>query len=178
MRVAYRAQICWLAVRQPRKAGVGTKTSVRWAGMLGGGRGGPGAPGTVRSVGWTYAEAVTHPNHSPTVHGRPADAAQNSRVLAIVGFIFAFFAVLNIAGLVLCIIALVRSRRAGRRDGLALAGVIIAGIGVLITIIVVGVAAGALIDAAQTCARLGEGVHTIGTATYTCTPTSFYVSTG
>ena len=32
-----------------------------------------------------------------------------------------------------------------------------------------------LIDASQTCARLGDGVHELDGATYTCTPTSFSV---
>ncbi|MDQ7877438.1 hypothetical protein Q9R08_05550 [Microbacterium sp. QXD-8] len=98
------------------------------------------------------------------------------RVFGIVGFVLSLFAILNFAGLVISIIALVRSRRAGFRNRFALAGVVVAGLGVLLTLVIVAVAGGALVDAAQTCARLGDGVHTIGNATYSCAPGSFYVS--
>jgi hypothetical protein len=98
------------------------------------------------------------------------------RVFGIVGFILSLFAILNFAGLVVSIIALIRSKRAGFRNRFALAGVVIAGLGVLVSLIIVAIAAGALVDAAQTCARLGDGVHTIGNATYSCAPGSFYVT--
>lgn len=54
----------------------------------------------------------------------------------------------------------------------------IASVGVLITVILIAAAVGALVDAAQTCARLGNGVHTVGNATYSCAPGSFYVTYG
>lgn len=98
------------------------------------------------------------------------------RVFGIVGFVLSLFAILNFAGLIISIVALIRSKRAGFRNRFALAGVVIAGIGVLATLIIVAIAAGALVDAAQTCARLGDGVHVIGNATYSCAPGSFYVS--
>lgn len=97
------------------------------------------------------------------------------RSFGIIGFVLAFFAVLNIAGLIISIIALVRSKRAGYRNRFALAGVVIAGLGVLTTLVIVAFVGSTLIDAAQTCARLGDGVHLVGTATYTCAPGSFYV---
>lgn len=95
------------------------------------------------------------------------------KVLGIVGFALSFFVLLNVAGLIISIIASVRSKRAGFTNGFAIAGVIIAGLGVALTITVILLVAPAFIDAAQTCARLGEGVHTLGKTTYTCTPTSF-----
>jgi hypothetical protein len=98
------------------------------------------------------------------------------RTFGVVGFVLALFAVLNIAGLVISIIAFVRSKRAGFRNGFALAGVVIAGLGVLVTILIVALVIGTLIDASQTCAQLGDGVHVIGSATYTCAPGSFYVT--
>lgn len=100
------------------------------------------------------------------------------RVFGIVGFVLSLIALLNIAGLIISIIAWVRSRRAGFRNRFALLGTAIGSIGVLATVVIGGVAASALVDAAQTCARLGTGVHVIGSSTYTCTPTSFYVSVG
>ncbi|WP_426321616.1 DUF4190 domain-containing protein [Microbacterium sp. E-13] len=98
------------------------------------------------------------------------------RVFGILGFVLSLIAIMNIAGLIISIIALVRSRGAGFRNRFALAGTVIGSIGVLVTALAGGVAFTALVDAAQTCARLGTGVHVMGSSTYTCTPTSFYVS--
>jgi len=108
----------------------------------------------------------------------PAVAPDAYRTFGIVGFVLSFFVVLNVAGLVISIIALVGSRRNGHRNGLALAGVVIAGIGVAVALVILFVIGATLVDAAQTCARLGEGVHTVGPATYTCGPGSFYVRYG
>ncbi|MDM7888794.1 DUF4190 domain-containing protein [Curtobacterium sp. RHCJP20] len=75
---------------------------------------------------------------------QPAPATERYNVLAIVGFILAF--VVNIAGLVVSIIALSQVKRTGERGrGLALAGVIISAISLLfsiISIVVVIAAAG------------------------------------
>ncbi|WP_148060040.1 hypothetical protein [Rathayibacter sp. PhB152] len=96
--------------------------------------------------------------------------------MTIVGFVLAFIGFLNVAGLILSLIALNRSRRAGQRNGLALAGVIIAAVGVAFIAVLLAVLVPILVDAAQTCSRLGEGVHVVGGSTYTCTGTSFSVS--
>lgn len=106
----------------------------------------------------------------------PESSRDPFHVLGIIGFVLSFLAIVNIAGLTISIIALVRSKRAGFRNRFALAGTVISSIGVIITILVTSFAVSALVGAAQTCARLGDGVHTIGSSTYTCTPTSFYVS--
>ncbi|MBM7471901.1 DUF4190 domain-containing protein [Subtercola frigoramans] len=118
---------------------------------------------------------------TPTGEAIPSQAfsaaPQNpGRVLGIVGFVLSFFFFLNIAGLVLSIIGLVKSRRARLRNGLAVAGIIIASVGIIITIVVGGFTVPLLVDAGQTCTRLGTGVHHVGNATYTCTPTSFRVT--
>ncbi|MGN8050866.1 DUF4190 domain-containing protein [Curtobacterium sp. 22159] len=94
---------------------------------------------------------VTPPSHQPQ---QPAPAApyaqqpadQRFSVLAIVGFVLAF--VVNIAGLVVSIIALVQVRKTGERGrGLALAGIIISALslilGVVSIIILVAAAANA-----------------------------------
>ena len=118
---------------------------------------------------------------SSTPVGPPPPALQQpapvvpGRTLGIVGFALSFFAVLNLAGLVLFIIALVRSKRAGSGNGFALAGIIIASIGIAIAVLIAALTIPMLVDAALTCQRLGEGVHQVGNATYTCTPTSFRV---
>ena len=97
------------------------------------------------------------------------------RTLGIVGFALSFFAFVNLVALVLSIVALVTSKRAGHRNGFAVAGVVIAGVGVALTLLILAMIVPTLVDAAQTCARLGDGVHEIGSSTYTCTPTSFHV---
>lgn len=99
-------------------------------------------------------------------------------VLGIVGFALTLIALLNIVGLVLSIIAFVKSKRAGFTNGFALAGLIIGGLGVLFLVVFAAVAVPALVDAAQTCARLGDGVHELDGATYTCTPNGFNVQRG
>lgn len=100
---------------------------------------------------------------------------RSNRVVTIVGFVLAFIGFLNVAGLILSLLALIRSRRAGRKNGLALAGVIIAAVGVAFIAVLLIVLVPVLVDAAQTCSRLGEGVHVVGGSTYTCTGTSFSV---
>ncbi|MGJ4844139.1 DUF4190 domain-containing protein [Leifsonia sp. Le1] len=117
------------------------------------------------------AERLSFPPPAPP---RPLDPG---RGLGIAGFVLSFFFLLNIVGLVLSIVGLVQSRRAGNRNGLAVAGIIIAAVGIAVTGLIVALVVPAFVDAAQTCARLGDGVHVVGNATYTCTPTSFYVST-
>ena len=107
----------------------------------------------------------------------PSTIAAPGRVLGIVGFVLSFFFLLDVAGLILCIIALVQARRAGQMNGLAVAGIVVSSVGIIVSAIVVIVGVSALIDAAQTCARLGDGVHVVGSSTYTCTPTSFNVRT-
>ncbi|MFJ7289549.1 DUF4190 domain-containing protein [Curtobacterium sp. AB451] len=64
----------------------------------------------------------------------PAPASDRYSVLAIVGFILAF--VVNIAGLVVSIIALTQIKKTGERGrGLALAGVIISALSIVFGII-------------------------------------------
>ena len=113
----------------------------------------------------------------PTIASSFSARPNPGRTLSIVGFALSFLFPLNIAGLVLSIVALVMSRRAGQKNGLALAGVIIASIGILVAILISVIVAPFFIDAAQTCAQLGNGVHVVGNSTYSCTPVSFSVTT-
>lgn len=124
-----------------------------------------------------FTASIPSPPHT-TLPPAPDASRDPYRVFGIVGFVLSLFAILNMAGLIISIIAWVRSRRAGFKNRFAVAGTVIGSIGVLVTVVIAGVAGSALVDAAQTCARLGTGVHVIGSSTYTCTPTSFYVSVG
>ncbi len=119
---------------------------------------------------------VAGPPAPPTTgHWVPYDPG---RTLGIVGFALSFIFPINIAGLILSIVGMVKSRRAGVSNGFALAGIIISAVGILISAVVITLIATTLIGAAVTCAQLGTGVHVVGNATYTCTPTSFYVRYG
>ncbi|MEO7005537.1 MAG: DUF4190 domain-containing protein [Terrimesophilobacter sp.] len=75
------------------------------------------------------------------------------KTLGIVGLILAF--VFTLAGLICSIIALTQSRRAGYKNGIALAGVIVSGafivIGILIAIVVVMVVVSACTSGAAVC---------------------------
>jgi hypothetical protein len=67
---------------------------------------------------------------------QPAPVAQKTNVLAIVGFILAFF--VSVAGIIVSAIALGQIKKTGEGGrGLAIAGVIIGIVGVIITIIYV-----------------------------------------
>ena len=112
--------------------------------------------------------------------GAPAAAAPGNPyvTLGVIGFALSLLGPLSIAGLVVSIVALVKSKRRGFGNGFALAGIIIAGVGLLVAAVVIALAVPALVDAAQTCARLGDGVHQLGDATYTCAPGSFRVHHG
>lgn len=111
-----------------------------------------------------------------------APEANRYRTMSIVGFILTLFAFVNIAGLVVSLIALIRSRRAGAPNAFALAGVWIGAAGVLLTIVIAAIAVPVFgpifVDAAETCGRLGIGVHQVGDLTYSCGYGSFQVSRG
>lgn len=108
----------------------------------------------------------------------PVPAADRpGRTLGIVGFVLSFVWFVDVAGLIISIIALVKSKRAGQKNGFALAGIIISIGGILVCAGIIALIAPPLIHAGQECARLGVGTHVIGNSTYTCTPTSFNVST-
>src|SRR4051812_21569235 len=79
--------------------------------------------------------------------GQVAVPEDPHRGLGIVGFALSFFVVLNFAGLIVSIVAVVRSKRAGFVNGFAVAGFIIAAVGVLFTLLVVALIAPPLIDA-------------------------------
>lgn len=93
------------------------------------------------------------------------------KTLGIIGLVLAFVA--NIVGLIVSIVALKKSKNAGFKNGPALAGIIIASISVVVTVIVIivtislGVAAAGMITDA--CAGFASGeVITDGVTTITC----------
>ena len=73
----------------------------------------------------------------------PTDADYPGRALGIVGLVLAFF--LNVVGLIVSIVAYSQSRKAGRSNGFAVAGIVVAVleilIGAVIGIALIGTAA-------------------------------------
>lgn len=86
--------------------------------------------------------------------------------MSIIGFVLAFM--IPLAGIVVSIIALVQSRKTGDRKGFAVAGVIVSVFGLLFIIACLAVLLPFAFHLIGTCAELGQGVHQIGAATYTC----------
>ncbi|NYF16464.1 hypothetical protein HDC37_001278 [Microbacterium sp. AK009] len=105
----------------------------------------------------------------PAYNAQPAPGAPvPGKTLGIVAFVLSFFA--QLIALILGIVALVQSRKAGVKNGWALAAIIISAVLMVIGIIViilVAVAIGGSLAAA--CAELGPGVHPLeGGGTITC----------
>ncbi|GAA1692454.1 hypothetical protein GCM10009808_06970 [Microbacterium sediminicola] len=107
----------------------------------------------------------------------PATSADPHRAIGIVGFVLSFVAVLNLVGLVLCIVGLVKSRRAGFLNRFALAGVIVAAVGLVFMAVVIAFTLPPILEATMICARLGDGVHLVGDKTYGCFQGGVTVST-
>jgi hypothetical protein len=96
--------------------------------------------------------------------GQPGGVADNpGRVWGIVGFILAFFPFLSVVGVILSIVGLVKSRKAGQKNGLAIAGIIIGTlvtIGTILLFIGIVALAGAGAELVELCANsAGETVE-------------------
>lgn len=82
------------------------------------------------------------------------------RTLGITGLILAFIPFLNPIGLILSIVALVKSRRAGMGNGLAVAGIIVGALAtiILVLVILLLVAAAPFVgEIAELCEQTGPG---------------------
>ena len=92
------------------------------------------------------------------------------RTLGIVAFVVAIF--FNVIGLILGIVALVQSRKAGVKNGWAVAaiivGAVLAVVGIIVGIILVAVFANAAGDLIQFCANNPSGVYELNGQTVTC----------
>ncbi|PSL36809.1 hypothetical protein CLV49_0407 [Labedella gwakjiensis] len=122
-----------------------------------------------------YPPASSQPGGAPQYSGGPQyggtpNGPVPGRTLGIVGLILAFL--LSPVGLVLSIVAMVQSRKAGAKNGFALAGIIIGIIGtiiIIVSIIAIAALAGAAGEAFnEVCGQLGSGVHEQDGITFTC----------
>jgi hypothetical protein len=96
----------------------------------------------------------------------PVEVVNPGHGLGIAGLVLAFLSPL--IGFVLSIIALNKSKKAGMKNGVALAGVIISSIGIVVGLIIAGFVVFAGVQLAQKCADLGPGTHYEDGVTYTC----------
>ncbi len=93
------------------------------------------------------------------------------RTLGIVGLILAFIPFLNPVGLIFSIIALVKSKKAGMGNGLAIAGIIIGALATIGLILIIAglVAAAPLIqEVAEFCEQAGPGPQVFNGQEITC----------
>ena len=94
-------------------------------------------------------------------YGQPTE--NPGKTLGIVGFILSLIPFLNVVGLIVSIVAMVKSRKARMGNGFALAGIIIGALAVIATIVIVVVVIAALPYAAEVfefCEQVGPGPQT------------------
>ena len=100
----------------------------------------------------------------------PAGTDFPGKTMGIVGLILAI--IFPLIGLIVSIIANGQSKKAGYKNGVAKAGIIVGAIltalGILVLILSLGSLGAIFGGLAAVCAELGPGVHTVGGATYTC----------
>jgi hypothetical protein len=111
------------------------------------------------------AQPVDAPAVDQTAGG-PMPQEDPGRTLGMVGLVLSIVA--SWIGLIISIVAMRRSKRAGFRNGLAKAGVIIGSITTALGLIGGGIAVVAAVHLASTCSDLGPGVHRVGSGTVTC----------
>ncbi len=130
-----------------------------------------GAPQTPPQYGGPPQAPQAPQYGAPQPGGAPgyaAPAQDPGKTMGIVGLVLSFLGCLSIVGLILSIIALNKSKKAGYKNGVALAGIIVGAVvlvGTIIAAIVLGLGATALIEK---CNELGPGVHYEDGVRYTC----------
>lgn len=134
----------------------------------------PEVPNYVADAGDASAAGppAPYPGYSaappPPAGSAGAPSTFPGKTMGIVALIVAFFA--NFIGLILGIVALVQSKKAGYKNGPALAAIIVGAvlmvIGVIVVIVVLATVVGPTL---ALCADLGPGVHTLPNGlTITC----------
>jgi len=110
-------------------------------------------------------------NAAPPAPAGGAPATIPGKTLGIVALIVSIFA--NVIGLILGIVALVQSKKAGYKNGPAVAAIIVGSvlfvIGIIVAIAVLAFVIPAALDLAEQCLELGPGTHEINGVLVTCT---------
>lgn len=108
-----------------------------------------------------------YPAAPPSAYGSSATGTVPGKTLGIVAFVLSFFT--GLIALILGIVALVQSKKAGHSNGWALAAVIISAIGLIIGVIVFFALVLPSISAAATCASDPNAIVTIWGVQVSCT---------
>ena len=126
----------------------------------------PNSPATVNNR--TTANSPLTANN-PAISSRQQPAANGDfpgKTLGIIGLVLSFFT--TIIGLIISIVALRQSKKAGFKNTPALVGIIIGIVTTLLAIIIGGIAIAGVIALLSQCAQLGPGVHEVNGVTVTC----------
>ena len=97
----------------------------------------------------------------------PTPAINPGRGLGIASLVTSLLGI-GLVGIILGSIGLSKSKKAGQKNGLALAGVIIGAIDTVATIIIISVFASIAGQLVQQCNELGNGTHVVNGVTITC----------
>ncbi|GAA1851430.1 hypothetical protein [Myceligenerans crystallogenes] len=104
--------------------------------------------------------------HQPYEQPAGGPGSQNpGKTLGIVGLVLSILGCTALIGIVVSVIGLVKSRKAGLGNGLAWAGIIIGVLWLVIGGIGLATGVGGLMDK---CSELGPGTHQVDGVTYTC----------
>ncbi|WP_243076800.1 DUF4190 domain-containing protein [Microbacterium sp. SS28] len=107
-------------------------------------------------------------------YAAPPTTSRPGRTLGIVAFVLSFFA--QVIAIVLGIVALVQSRKAGEKNGFAVAAIIISSVlivvGIILAIVIIAIiipqAAQLTQEILRQCQELGPGIHEIGGVPVDC----------
>jgi heme/copper-type cytochrome/quinol oxidase subunit 2 len=100
----------------------------------------------------------------PPYGGQPAE--DPGKTLGIVGLVLSFFTA--IIGLIISIVALRKSKKAGFKNTPALIGIIVGILSTIVAIIIAAVSIIAVTAVLSQCAQLGPGQHEVNGTTITC----------
>lgn len=111
------------------------------------------------------------PPAAPAYSSAPAAPVNPGKTMGIVSLILSIIGI-HLIGIILGFVGLSQSKKAGQKNGFAIAGIIIGFIGMALLLLFL-VAGGALFGSlfgglAQVCNELGTGVWEIDGVTYTC----------
>lgn len=97
---------------------------------------------------------------------QPPATTYPGKTLGIVGLIASI--PFNVIGLIISIVALVQSKKAGYRNTPAVVGIIIGAVLTLATVVVIIVVMVIAFSFVGNCAELGPGIHEVNGVAYTC----------
>ncbi|WP_051478373.1 DUF4190 domain-containing protein [Arthrobacter sp. H5] len=115
-----------------------------------------------QQAGGGYGAPATSQGAYPGGGGYNAPAENPGKTLGIVGMICAIIWPISIVGLIISIVALVKSKKAGMGNGFAIAGIVIGAIGVITGVIaIIGLiaVAGFSTEIIEFCETAGPGVQ-------------------